>query len=121
MSITNKTGADEKSYRWVGLGYAFLFKMPIDYLFVGPIIGVFNLSYQLDNPIIYYIPPNIISNYFSGYGAYFGGGKIAVVFGEDWIRFKLQNRILFGISELNGNSKFDAINIFDISIKCLCT
>jgi hypothetical protein len=116
MSMTNKTGADEMSYRWIGLGYTFLFEMPIDYLFVGPMIGLFNFSYQLNNPSFYYIPPNIYSNSVSGNGIYFGGCKIAVVLGEDWIRFKIQNRILFGSSTVNGNSKFDAINILDISI-----
>ena len=108
MNITNEKGPDEKNYLWMGFGYSILFKMPLNCFYVGPNIGFYGLSYEHKNQILI----NVSSNG----GAYLGGGNLTFIFGDGWIRFKIQNKILFGASWINGNSKFDAINILDIGI-----
>jgi hypothetical protein len=116
MNLKSKSGSDQKTYLWWGGGYSFLFNLPIRYLFIGPIVGFYNLNYNHNNTFFFQISPNEYTDSESRNGAYLGGGKIGAMFGEGIIRFKIQSRILFGASVINGNSNFNAIGILDISI-----
>jgi hypothetical protein len=110
MNITNEKGPDKNSYLWMGFGYSFLFKMPLNCFYVGPNIGFYSLNYEHKNTNSPNLPPD-----YNG-SVYLGGCNLAFIFGNGWIRFKMQNKILFGASWINGNSKFDAIDILDIGI-----
>jgi hypothetical protein len=110
MNMTHKKGSDEKSYLWMGFGYSFLFRMPPKFIYLGPNIGFYGLNYEHKNTNSPNLPPDDNS------GVYLGGGNLAFIFGDSWIRFKIQNKILFGATAINGNSKFDAIDILDIGI-----
>lgn len=74
-----------------GFSYSFLFKTPLRYIFLGPTLGL--IGYEKHITIGTHNPEIL------GSGAYFCGAKLAFIYGESTIRFKIQERVLFGITE----------------------
>jgi hypothetical protein len=99
----------EEDYMGFGVSYSFLFKLPIRNFYLGPTIGFIIYEYwkttneQVSNDIVvkYVDDEN---------GLYCTGIKLAYIFGEKTIRFKIQDRLLVG---LRGDRHIKGIGLFN--------
>jgi hypothetical protein len=79
----------------LGITYAFLFKLPIKFIYIGPTFGIIN---YWSSKTTYYNSVETYSTFERESGQYFCGCKTCFIFGENTIRFKIQDRLLFGIN-----------------------
>jgi len=111
----NDPGQTEENHSAFGLSYSFLFKLPIRYLFVGPTIGFLSYEYWKTT-----LDKNIYSNnaiYLSDEnGLYLAGLKLGYIFGKRTVRFKIQDRVLFGLRGDREIRGFGAFNTLDFGM-----
>jgi hypothetical protein len=113
MTQTKNSSSQQEIYHVVGIGYSFLFELPVKYLFAGPTIGVFSYEYEKH---LYAVDGGYWET--DSQGNYFFGGKIALIFGKENIRFKIQDRILLGLksNETPDVSNYGYINNLTASV-----
>ena len=99
MQQGKTSNKNEIKYMWMGLNYSLLFKLPIKFLYLGPTIGLSQYLYTQKSD----------SSSSEDNEVFFGGAKVALIFGENTFRFKIDNRLLLGPSFINGKTSM-AVN-----------
>lgn len=116
-SGNQNSGTSSLSANGFGLSYAFLFKI-VKYVYIGPTIGLFNYSYDKTTVTYDNFGNYLGSTNVSNDGMYYCGFKFALIFGEQTVRFKIQDRLLLGTvdySENNG-SGYGLLNTVTMSL-----
>jgi hypothetical protein len=86
--------------------------LPLKVMTVGPTVGFYYFGYNKT------IKNDTLSKwqFYNESDAYLFGGKIAIILGEKKFRFIIKQLILFGVKQINGNTKFGIQPITNLGI-----
>jgi hypothetical protein len=98
MGIDKNTNEEKLSIQEGSFSYAFLFKLPIQVITIGPTLGLWYFGYDKQN--LTYWTADFETD------TYFGGGKIAVILGKKNFRMVIKQLILLGTRLTNGATQF---------------
>lgn len=116
-SFSIKNGLIKDANVGFGALYSYLFNLPINHVYWGPTVGVSTYVFNKTNSFINSggYPDETVT---SVAGSYFTGLNTCYILGENYIRLKLQDRLLFGFGASNGGSLyFDFLNNLSLSFQ----
>jgi hypothetical protein len=113
MNVNKKNDEKILIEEW-SLNYAYLFKLPIKVIAIGPTVGMWYFNYEKQ----YRQNIDTVSYWRDEFekDTYFGGGKIAVILGEKNIRIVIKQLILLGSKLKNGNTRFGWQSITQVGL-----
>ena len=104
-------------YVEIGLSYSLMFRLGTSNLFIGPTIGLFANDHQSDT--MAHQQGVWMSENRGDAGLYFLGPKLAYIFGDKTVRFKIQDRLLVGMNGTHDPTRsnhFAVLNTINASI-----